>query len=323
MNATSASSPASSSPRLRVLAIRHGALGDLVLGFPAFHALREFMPDAHITLMTARPFAAFADTFPWFDAVWSDARPKWWNLPGWAALAQRLRHSRFDRVYDFQNKRRTALYYRLLPAPKPEWSGSARGCSHPWQGHADPTLHQQDRYLRQLAAAGVPAAGRPDLTWLDADLTAGPAQALPARYALLLPGCAPHRPEKRWPAEHFARLGQRLAMHGVASVLAGTAAEGDALTRIASQIPGAVNLCGQTSLAQLAGLARRAATVIGNDTGPAHLAAAVGAPVLVVMSAVTNPARSAPRGPRAGWIQCPDLKDLEAETVESALRWAV
>ena len=106
-----------------ILVIRHGALGDFVLSFPAFAAIRARHRGARITLQTTAPFAALARAAPWFDAVVVDPRPSWWNLPGLVAVRRQLRGHDF--VYDLQTSGRSTRYFRL--AGRPPWSGIAPG----------------------------------------------------------------------------------------------------------------------------------------------------------------------------------------------------
>jgi len=296
-----------------VLVIRLGALGDLVQCFDAFHAVRARHAAARVTLLTGPAFAGFARAMPWFDAVMEDARGR--SPLHYLRMRARLRAGGFDRVYDLQNKPRTARYRWLMgPGRRPAWSGAAPGAEFPLPDLAG--LHNRDRYLAQLRAAGVPDAGAADLSWLDGDV-AGLVPAGP--FALLVPGCSPHLPHKRWPAERYAALGRRLLARGMAPVLAGTGADRDAADAILAGCPGAVDLVGRTSLGQLAALARRAAAAVGNDTGPVFLAAALGCPTLMLMSHHTDPVRSAPWGPRAAWLKRDDLGTLEVEAVEAAI----
>src|SRR3546814_1785490 len=112
---------------------------------------------------------------------------------------------------------------------------------------------------------------------------------LPPRYALLVPGGAPHRPAKRWPAAAFAELANHLAGRGITPVLIGQRAEQQAIDAITDACPAAVSLLGQTSIAELATLARGAALAVGNDTGPMHTPAAAGCPPPVLYSAESDP----------------------------------
>ena len=85
------SSEAASSQPSRILVIKLSALGNVILSLGPFAAIRRHHADAHITLLTTEPYAAWLATAPWFDAVWTDGRHEWWNLPGWLRLRRRPR----------------------------------------------------------------------------------------------------------------------------------------------------------------------------------------------------------------------------------------
>lgn len=297
-------------PERRILVIRLGALGDFVLSFGPFAAIRAHHPAAGISLLTSAPFADLARRSPWFDRVLVDLRPPWWRPDRLLTLRRQLRG--FDMVYDLQTSARSAWYYRL--AARPPWSGIAPGCSAPHANPARNTMHTLERQAEQLAAAGIVAVPSPDLSWL----AAGPAPDLPRPYALLVPGAAPHRPEKRWPVARFADLAARLRARGLAVAVVGSRAE----TPLAAAIPGAIDLTGQTDLFALAALAARAALAVGNDTGPMHLAAAMGARCVVLFGPASDPALTAPRGPGGVWpvvLRAANLSDLPVDRVAAAL----
>jgi ADP-heptose:LPS heptosyltransferase len=177
-------------------------------------------------------------------------------------------------------------------------------------------MHSLDRQAEQLAAAGIADVPPPDLSWARADVARF---ALPPRYALIAPGGAAHRPEKRWPGQRFAQIARIVAGRGAAPVVVGGADElmlGDA---IAAAEPRARNLAGETTLLELATIARGAAGAVGNDTGPMHLAAVAGCPTLVLFSAASDPALTAPRGPHVTVLARPSLGALTVQEVAAAL----
>jgi ADP-heptose:LPS heptosyltransferase len=102
-------------------------------------------------------------------------------------------------------------------------------------------------------------------------------------------------------------------------VLLGTEAEVGALAEIARACPAARDLCGETGFAEIAALARGARLAVGNDTGPMHLIAAAGCPSLVLYSADSDPARTAPRGPKVAILRERSLADLKLDRVLAAL----
>ena len=300
---------------MRILVIKLGALGDFVLAFGPFAAIRAAHPDAEITLLTTAPFAPLAERAPWFDRVAIDRRAPWWKIAELRRLARLLRG--FDFVYDLQTSTRSAAYFRL--AGRPPWSGIARGASQPHANPARNRMHTLERQREQLAMAGIREFPPPDLAWLAAG---GRSFDLPRPYALLVPGAAAHRPAKRWPAERFAALARHLAAAGLAPVLIGAGAERALGAAIRAAAPEAIDLIGRTELADLGPLAAGAALAVGNDTGPMHLIAALGIPSLVLFSAESDPALTAPRAPGTmpvSVLTARTLADLPLDRVVAAL----
>ena len=304
----------------RILVIKLSALGDFIQATGPMKAIRAVHPEAHVTLLTTRPYTAMGQATGWFDAVWSDGRPDWSDLPAVARLLSRLRGGRFDRVYDLQTQSRTSRYFQLLWPRRPLWSGNAPGAAFRYAGEARDRLHIQDSQREQLRIAGIADFGPPDIGWMTGD--AG-RFGLPAPYALLAPGGAPHRPAKRWPAERFGALAAALLEQGITPAVLGHGEEEAALAAtILTAAPGAVSLVGRTSFGDIAELARGAALAVGNDTGPMHIAVAAGAPAVVLFSADSNPDLSAPRPIRPDQpvtiLREVDLGDLAAEPVVDA-----
>jgi ADP-heptose:LPS heptosyltransferase len=301
-----------------ILVIKHGALGDFILGLGPMEAILRHHPGAQITLLTTAPFAEMAKKSGYFDAVWLDDRPKMIQIADWVRLLLRLKRGNFDYVYDLQTSGRTVWYFRLMG--RPGWCGHVKGCSH---RHANPDrdrMHTVDRQKEQLAAAGIKDVPWPDLSWMETDVSGF---GLPERYVLLIPGGSAHRPEKRWPADRFGDLANVMLEKGLRPVLIGTAAEHDVLKTITDACPEAVSLEGKTSLFDLYSLAENAAGVIGNDTGPMHVAVASGASGMVLFSAASDPALCAPRARREGQkleiLQVSDLKDLKIADILAKL----
>ncbi len=301
----------------RILVIKLGALGDFVQALGPFAAIRRHHAADHVTLMTTAPFEELAHQSGYFDAVALDRRPPWWRPGGWLGLRARLRAGGFTRVYDLQTSDRSAAYFQLLrPGPRPQWSGVARGCSHPHDNAGRDAMHTLERQAEQLAQAGIAEVPPPDLGWARAEVSR---LGLAPRYALLVPGGAAHRPGKRWPAARYAELARRLAAAGVEPVLIGGAEERALLANVAAAAPGGRDLAGRTSHTEVAVLARGAAAAVGNDTGPMHLIAAAGCPTLVLFSDASDPALCSPRGPAVRIQHRPDLGNLAVEEVEAAL----
>lgn len=344
----------------RILVIKLGALGDLVLCSGAFAAIRAKHPDAEIALLTGPAFAAFGLQMPWFDKVLLDLRPRITQPLKWIELIRAVRGFAPTFVYDFQGKTRQTILYHSLG--KPQWSGAVKGCSHPRPWPPVKGMHYTDFITAQLKAAGVgfvssnatpsshcePCLGKarlsspqvvdgdagcefgagsprpkegarddgfilhPDLSWLDGDIQTF---NLPDTFALIITGCSPQHPHKMWPAAYYAQLADCLKSKGLSVVAIGTKADQPSVEAVRALAPHVIDLTGKTSLGQVAALARRAEIVVGNDTGPTHIAAAVGAKTIALMSEKVDPLWSCPRGPQATWLGGRRLADVSVEEV--------
>lgn len=298
-----------------ILVIKHGALGDIVLATGPMAAIRAHHPEAHITLLTSKAYAGLLGQSPYFDEIWVDAKPKLWQFAGLQKLRRMLNRRPFVRVYDLQTSQRSTSYYQFFKT-KPQWSGLVPGefvhdTPHRTQSH---TL---DREREQLALAGIHDVPGPDVSWLTADISR---YHLPERYVVLIPGGSAHRPEKRWPQGAYAELARSLLAEGITPVLIGTSAEADVLKYITTRAADCLNVCNDTSFAEIAALGRGALAAVGNDTGPMHLIAVTGCPSVALFSAASNPAMCAPRGEKVRVLQRDPLEDLAVDEVFSMLK---
>lgn len=300
-----------------ILIIKHGALGDLIIATSAFSAIRQHHPMAHMVLLTTPPFINLAKKMPYFDEVWVDMRPKWWQLKQLRRTLKLLqggnRHYKFKRVYDLQSSSRTAWYYRLLGAAKPEWVGKAKGCSHP-RNIPDYTMHSYDMFKTHLLQIGFCNVPLPTVDWLTDDMSSF---QLSDHFVLIVPGAALSRPKKRWTTAGYVELIRYLEMKGFMSILLGGPADAPLIADIEASYQGKslINLAEKTSLGAIAALARKATFAIGSDTGPMHIIAATDCPVLVLFSSDSNPKLHGPRAASVATIEEDDLKNLNVQSV--------
>ncbi|MBT4889757.1 MAG: glycosyltransferase family 9 protein, partial [Rhodospirillales bacterium] len=264
-----------------------------------------------------RPFADMLRTTEYCDGVWIDSKPRWYQVSQWLKLRKRLYEASFSWIYDLQTSNRSSSYFHLFgPGKPPKWSGIAKGCSHPHKNPQRDFMHTIDRQAEQLHACSIMDIPLPDISWADSDTTRFP---ITEPFVLMVPGGAPHRPAKRWPIRNYATLAQILIENGFTPILLGTHSEGPMLDQIAATCPKAVNLCGLTSMLDLAALGRRAVVAIGNDTGPMHMIALSNCPSMVLFSHDSDPKLCAPRGPHVEILRCETLEDLPVQTVLDAL----
>ncbi len=301
----------------KILVIKLSALGDFIQALGPMQAIRNHHKDDDITLMTTKPFKTFGEKSGYFNNIFVDERPKITQPIKWLNLRKNLISGEFDRVYDLQNNDRTQIYFNLFPKSKrPEWVGAAKGASHENKNSARKAGTALEGHKMTLALAGINNVKIDTLDWLK---DKGKKFDLPKSFVLLVTGCAPQHPQKRWPAENYAALGQALVKSGFTPVLIGTKDEKEINDQIMSLCPQAINLTEKTSLFDIAALAHNADFAIGNDTGPMHMTGPTGCKTLALFSAHSTPSKHAPNGENVFTLQKDELKDLSLEDVKKAI----
>jgi len=293
-----------------ILIIKPSSLGDIVLALPALTALHKSFPDAKINWLIRPEFAPLLENHPHLTEIIPFDRRflgKAWFHPGALAslisLIRRLRRARFDAVIDFQGLFRTASLAWLSGCKKRFGIANAREFAHLFYTHkitqTQDCIHLVDFYLKIIQNVGAYELSvqfvlphHPEAADSVGRLLASYG-VTPDNYVVFVPGSA-HK-DKCWPIERFGVLADRISSQfGLSIVAVGTAPEAGLVERLKTlaNVP-LTNLAGQTSLSELIVLLKTAKLVVSNDTGPGHIAAALGTP-LVLMFSWSNPARIAP-----------------------------
>ena len=303
---------------MKILIIKHGALGDMITATGAFSVIRKAFLKDEITLLTSSRYQDLAHQMGFFNHVWIDNRSK--NPINMWRLSHQISQEKFDWVFDLQNSGRTSLYFWLLSSPKPFWSGIAAGCSHPQTRKDRRTLAAPLRFCDQLKTAGLSIDTTeiaPDMSWLKSDLTRF---NLPKKYVVLVPGSSRQGMAKRWPASNYIKLAKDLISDFITPILVGGNDEKEVLRQIESEVPSCLNLGGQTSFLEIGSLVQQAIATIGNDTGAVHLSAAMGCPTLILWSNFSSPDIFAPRGNNVRIVYQENISTLSVTTVQKEFK---
>lgn len=299
-------------PPRRVALLRASRIGDFLCTVPALRALRVALPEAEITMITLPMLRELAVRSPYLDAFAA--------FPGFPGMAEQLFDARrtvaflremqerhFDLAIQFQGSGVNSNPFMLLLGAR-HTAGFVRAGDPP--GRLDSALpipvegHEVRRMLALTSFLGAPSQGEEmELPLWPEDIAA----AHTLLYGLERPlfGLHPFARDatRRWPLERFAQVGTRLQrQHGGTVVLLAEAEERARAGQVARQIRASggacVNLAGQTSLPVLGALIAQLAALITNDTGPAHIAYALSAPVVTIAGGGNPYAYTPPeRGP--------------------------
>lgn len=297
----------------RILLIKPSSPGDIIHALPVLHGLRHRYPAAHIAWLVAAPFANLIEDDPALSEVLPFDRRRFGQVGRslritreFVGFLRGLRRRQFDLVIDLQGLFRSGFLARATRAPIRIGFANAREMA--WIFYT----HKLDRPARDTHAADKNYAVAALLGFADQPMnfTIALAQQDCDRARELLVESGFHPPEpyavlvpttrwetKCWPADRFGLLARLLRERmGLRSILVGGPADapiGD-LAACASQ-DAAANLCGRTTLRELAALVERAAVVVTADSTPMHMAAALSRP-LVALFGPTSPRRTGPYG---------------------------
>jgi heptosyltransferase I len=306
---------------MNILIVRLSAIGDVIHTLPALHALRMHFPEAQITWLVEEAAAELLHGHPALDRVLIFKRKRWlaglysrsWKEHYNAIIAfiRELRDTQYDLVIAFQSLFKSGLLISLARGQRK--IGFNRGMEHAEYSYlffnerippVDMNQHAIQRNLMLLEAIGIPI---PEITYqlplyepeqqaarnLLAQSKIDPA----ARLIALHPGT--RWTSKQWSSPQFAALGDQLyAQLGAHLIFTGSPTDLPLIQEIMRQMhTPAYNLAGATSLKTLAAIFTHVQTLVAPDTGPLHLATAVGTPV-VALFGPTAPWRTGPYGPQ-------------------------
>ncbi len=314
-------------PRLEsILVVRLSAMGDIIHTLPAAAALREAFP--HITLgwLIEERWAELLCTLrypragrrsaerPLVDRVHAVNLGEWrramLSFNTWQQMAtglSQLRGVKYDAVIDFQGAVRSALLARWSGAPviygdaQPRENAASMFYTRQLQSNGKHVV-EQALDLAHAVIARFPvskrrASGPPDYFPVDADAEKkiSALTADMARFAILNPGAG--WGAKQWPVERYGEVARALGKDGICSLVNHGPGEEELATTVETVSEGTARKI-SCSIAELIALMRRASLLIGGDTGPMHLAAALKIPVVAIFGP-TNPARNGPFGTRS------------------------
>jgi ADP-heptose:LPS heptosyltransferase len=283
------------------LAVLGSRIGDALFSLAALAALKECRPRGGVVLLCPASLADLGRCALGPDAVW--ARPKGRLVPP-LSWVRRARRNRFREALVFSPSRRAVLLGAASGARVRV--GFASG-HFPWlltHRIAVPTVFSPQIALNIVRTVEPGAQPRTyqGLIRLSEEQRATGRRLLQqagmdaaAPYVVVAPGCNGPRDPKLWPPERFAAVAAALAQVGWQIVVVGTSREALMGAQIRCAAKRAVDLAGRTDPVQLAAILEGAELLIGNDSGPAHLAAALGRRTVTV-TGPTNPAETGPQG---------------------------
>jgi len=289
----------------KILIVKPSSLGDIVHSLPFLNALSKCFPEAKIHWVVAQGFEELLEGHPMIHKLWIIKKDSWKNIR-YARhtirevnlLLRELKQEKYDLVIDLQGLLRSGAITGATGAPlrigfKEAREGSRVFYTHTVEGGND--IHAVDRYLKIAEFWGCNISEIrfpfPSIEH-SSSFNPHPSPFLSIdSYAVLVPGA--RWKTKRWPAEQFGKLASLLP---VRTVIVGSRSDSGIADEIVALSKGkSLSLAGKTDLRDLVNIMNGAQFVVSNDSGPMHIAAALGIPVFAIFGP-TDPVRTGPYG---------------------------
>lgn len=303
---------------MNILIVKLSAFGDVVQAIPTFEALRNHYPAAHICWLVEEGAADLLQHYPGLDEVLVCRRRSWlqmlrkpWRWPAMfldmGRFCRSLRQRYYDMIIDLQGLLKSGIWVGLARGDRKIGFDRTREASWRFVNERlpayDPDRHALERYLdvaRYLGAEVDNFIVNDPWTAVEANQFQGRLGEIARTGTGPLVACHPisRWETKLWPEAKFARLAAEMVSRMQATVVfTGSNEDREAIARIIGEasVDRVYNWAGTTGLRELAYLCKQAAIVVSTDSGPMHLAAVLGTPV-VALFGPTAPWRTGPYG---------------------------
>ena len=301
-----------------ILIIKHGSLGDIAQACGAIQDISENHKDDQIHLLTTKPYFKLFKKNPFTHGVILDQRLPRYNLIYLYLLMRELKKYKFTKVFDLQNSSRTTFYKNILfpKAGHEVWSCSQTTLPINQDKNQFDKISVLERFDHQLKISGLKTSNttKPDFSWASTDISEIKSFYNLKKYILLFPFCSPHLTIKKWPYYNdlIKLISNKFGDQYKVVTVPGPSEINDAknINALALSDNGRA-----LDISKLTSLINDSSFVIANDTGPAHIAAHIGAKGLALFGQHTTAYKVSIERVNFKAIQVNDLKNLSVEKV--------
>jgi ADP-heptose:LPS heptosyltransferase len=298
-----------------ILIIKLGSLGDVVQISGALRDIREHHKNEKITILTTSKYLNLFKNCPYVDDCLEDERLPRYNLFYLLRLKKSINSLNFNKVYDLQNSNRTNFYRKFLFNIK-DWSSSK---DIPENKYNNSVLQRFDEQLRKSNIQTLYTL-KPDFSWA-AEKSNNYNLDTNKKYILFFPFCSKDLNHKRWP--YFSELINLIKQNHSQYELVVAPGPGEIEEAKSFKIRIALNNNSALDFFELASLIKKSHLVIANDTGPAHMAAHLGAKGFALFGPHTTPEKVSIEREKFIALQTTDLKSLLADRVYALIKSSI
>ena len=302
-----------------ILIIKHGSLGDIVQISGVLKDIREKHPDDKILILTTIPYIELLSYCPYIDGTLIDQRLPRWNIFYLIKLKKLLKKFNFSHVYDLQNSSRTSFYRKYLLNIY-NWSSTETILKKSEKKKNFDNNSVLERFKIQLNSSGIVTNHtlKPDFSWAAININKIINKYFNKKFILFFPFCSPQLSHKKWP--YYSELIKIIKKNH--TNLEVVIAPGPDELENSKEID-AISITNKDesiNLMELAGLINKSSFVIANDTGPAHMAAHLDKPGIVLFGHHTTPEKVSIETDKFKAIKADKLENISAEEVYEKIK---
>ena len=299
-----------------ILLIKHGSLGDIISSTSVINDIRKHYKEDKLIILTMQKYKSFFEESCFFDEILIDNRKSFFSF---ISIFKRILQLNFDLVIDLQNSQRTNIYALLLRLfSKVEISGTGIFSTLRYKFLSENLPSVINGLSNQIEILGIKTTRKPFLDWLNKG-SLNFKNLTNQNFIIINPGCSNKNFQKKWPAENYAKLCSYLISIKILPIIIGSNLDQEVVKIIENKEKRILNLLNKSSLSVIFQLSQKAIGAISNDTGPAHLIAASGCKIHLLLSSFSDVQTVIPQGYNVSYTKKKNIDNISVEDITSKL----
>jgi len=296
----------------KILLIKHGSLGDIISSTSVIYDIRKHYKNDKLIILTMQKYKSFFAESSFFDEILIDDRKGFFSI---ILIFKRILQLNCDLIIDLQNSKRTSIYALLLRLlSKIKINGTGLYSTHRYKSLSKNLPSVINGLSNQIEILGIKTTRKPFLDWLNKDLF-NFKSLTNQNFVIINPGCSNKNFQKKWPAENYAKLCSYLISINILPIIIGSHLDQEVVKTIENKEKKILNLLNKSPLDVIFQLSQKAIGAISNDTGPAHLIAASGCKIHLLLSSFSNVQTVIPQGDNVSYTQQKMIESIAVEDV--------
>ncbi len=295
-----------------ILIIKHGSLGDIISSTSVMKSIKDNYNNSNIVLLTSTKYREFMRKSNLVNEILIDDRRGVFSSLN---ILFSIINAKFDLIVDLQNSTRTlcyGLFFRFFSSSKINGTHFIYQARYIYNRNSPPSVIKG--LSNQVSLIGCKPNDKPYVSWLK--LSNLYFQEINnKKFFLISPGCSIKHVQKKWPEQNYIDICRFLLSSNITPVLIGAREDKEVIDIISNEDDKILNLCNQSPLNVVYTLAVKAEGALSNDSGPAHLIAASGCKVHIILSSFSNPKTVIPQSNNVSFSQSDKIFQISSKEI--------